>query len=75
VGEPQVTDFTIRLEVAGMSIAAVYLPPALSAHEVKSTLDSLPVAHFTVRLARPSGQSGSIPLFHTDGWLHYSTAR
>jgi hypothetical protein len=41
VGDPQVTDLTIRLEVAGMSIAAVYLPPALSAHEVQSTLDSL----------------------------------
>jgi hypothetical protein len=41
VGEPQVTDLTIGLEVAGMSSAAVYLPPALSAHEVQSTLDSL----------------------------------
>jgi hypothetical protein len=41
VGEPQVTDLTIRLEVAGMSIAAVYFLPALFAHEVQSTLDSL----------------------------------
>jgi hypothetical protein len=41
VGEPQVTGLTIRFEVAGMSIAAVYLPPALSVREVQVTLDSL----------------------------------
>ena len=41
VGEPRVTDRTIRLEVAGMSITAVYLLPALSVYEVRSTLDSL----------------------------------
>ena len=29
VGEPQVTDSTIRFEAAGMTIVAVYLPPAL----------------------------------------------
>ena len=41
VTESQVTEVTVRVEVAGMSIAAVYLQPALSIREVQSTLDSL----------------------------------
>ena len=41
IGEPQVTDYTIVFEAAGLAVSGVYLPPSLSSEEVKSTLHTL----------------------------------